>query len=220
MLGSTDGFGLASWARTSRPNIKVILTSGVAHSAELAQDICEDGAIEAKPYHFQLLVERIKKALAQVSRAGNEPLPSGELVASSADSPVRDKLMGFPLEACSTTPAEATKKLRLLGQLIELMSPALCSKTQGPADTHRAPSAGGDRAFGQGSGADRTAHPAGPSTACGDGRLDRSFDGLRPNQARARILPGPAPLLSLLDHSSVLKSLSACILDGRFSGRK
>lgn len=94
-------------------NIKVILTSGVAHSAELAQDICEDGAIEAKPYHPQLLVKRIKKALAQVSRAGNEPLPSAELVASSADSPVRDMLMGFPLEACSTTPAEATKKLRL-----------------------------------------------------------------------------------------------------------
>lgn len=72
MPGPMDGFGLSQWVRTNRPVIKVILTSGVARSAELASDQCEHGPIEAKPYHPQRLAERIKTALDQVRRAGNE----------------------------------------------------------------------------------------------------------------------------------------------------
>jgi CheY-like chemotaxis protein len=37
MPGPMDGFGLSQWVRTNRPVIKVILTSGVARSAELAR---------------------------------------------------------------------------------------------------------------------------------------------------------------------------------------
>jgi CheY-like chemotaxis protein len=73
MPGPMDGFGLSQWVRTNQPVIKVILTSGVARSAELASDLCEHGPIEAKPYHPQRLADRIKTALDQVRRAGNEP---------------------------------------------------------------------------------------------------------------------------------------------------
>jgi CheY-like chemotaxis protein len=74
MPGSMDGFGLARWVRANRPNTKVILTSGVSRSAELAGDLCEDGPIESKPYHPQRLVERIRRTLAQARRTGCEPL--------------------------------------------------------------------------------------------------------------------------------------------------
>jgi hypothetical protein len=46
----------------------------VARSAALASDLCDDGPIEAKPYRPQRLAERIKTALDQVRRAGNEPV--------------------------------------------------------------------------------------------------------------------------------------------------
>jgi CheY-like chemotaxis protein len=64
MPGAMDGFGLARWIRANRPDLKVILTSGVVRSAELAGDLCEDGPIEEKPYHPQRLLEHSKHACA------------------------------------------------------------------------------------------------------------------------------------------------------------
>jgi CheY-like chemotaxis protein len=76
MPGPTDGFGLARWVRANRPGVKVILTSGVARSAVLASELCEEGPLEAKPYDHARLLERIKRTLAQVRR------PVGERQAS------------------------------------------------------------------------------------------------------------------------------------------
>ena len=72
MPGSMDGFGLARWVRANRPNTKVILTSGVNRSAELAADLCEDGPIEAKPYDHRHLADRIRRSLAEAHRAGHD----------------------------------------------------------------------------------------------------------------------------------------------------
>jgi CheY-like chemotaxis protein len=69
MPGSMDGFGLARWVRENRPATRMILTSGVARSAEIAGALCEAGPMLAKPYDPQGVVERIKQLLAKAGRA-------------------------------------------------------------------------------------------------------------------------------------------------------
>jgi CheY-like chemotaxis protein len=64
MPGPMDGLGLARWLRAHRPEIRVILASGVAETAELAAELCELGPLEAKPYHRARLLERIRRAMA------------------------------------------------------------------------------------------------------------------------------------------------------------
>jgi DNA-binding response OmpR family regulator len=62
MLGSMDGFELARWVRRVRPEVKTILTSGVARPIGAAHDV--DGAFLAKPYSHPELVRRIRMHLA------------------------------------------------------------------------------------------------------------------------------------------------------------
>jgi DNA-binding NtrC family response regulator len=82
MPGPTDGFGLARWIRTNRPGVKVILTSGVARSAALAGELCDEGPLEAKPYDPQRLLERIKRTLAQVRGRKDDPQAAERRVGS------------------------------------------------------------------------------------------------------------------------------------------
>src|SRR5262245_7762736 len=70
--GSMDGFALARWVRTHQPEVKVILTSGVARSAQLAGELCVEGPLEKKPYDQQHLFERIRATLARVRQAGSD----------------------------------------------------------------------------------------------------------------------------------------------------
>jgi CheY-like chemotaxis protein len=64
MPGSLDGFGLAQWIRRERPDIKVVLTSGIARSAKAAGELCEEGPVLAKPYDHADLERRIRALLA------------------------------------------------------------------------------------------------------------------------------------------------------------
>jgi CheY-like chemotaxis protein len=64
MPGSLDGFGLAQWIRRERPDIKVVLSSGVARSAKAAGELCEHGPMLAKPYEHADLERRIRALLA------------------------------------------------------------------------------------------------------------------------------------------------------------
>jgi CheY-like chemotaxis protein len=64
MPGSLDGFALAQWIRRERPDIKVVLTSGVARSAKAAGELCEEGPTLAKPYEHADLERRIRALLA------------------------------------------------------------------------------------------------------------------------------------------------------------
>ena len=68
MPGSMDGFGLARWVRSNRPQIDVVLTSGIDRSAEIAGMLCEAGPLLEKPYEPQSVVDRIKQLLARVGR--------------------------------------------------------------------------------------------------------------------------------------------------------
>lgn len=65
MPGQTDGFGLARWIRDNRPGIRIVLTSGIARTADLAEDLCSIGPIEAKPYDAKSLAGRIRTLLAR-----------------------------------------------------------------------------------------------------------------------------------------------------------
>lgn len=66
MPGEMDGFGLARWVRQNRPNLKMLLTSGNARAADTAGDLCEEGPLEAKPYHPQTVLGRIQRLLAGI----------------------------------------------------------------------------------------------------------------------------------------------------------
>jgi CheY-like chemotaxis protein len=68
--GKLDGFELARWTRQTRPGIKIILAGTVASEAMKAADLCEEGPQLAKPYHPQLLIDRIKRLIATRDRNG------------------------------------------------------------------------------------------------------------------------------------------------------
>ncbi|MCB8880693.1 response regulator [Acidisoma cellulosilytica] len=65
MTGPMDGFGLAQWVRRNQPWLKMLLTSGNARAAHTAGELCEEGPLEAKPYHPQAILTRIQRLLAE-----------------------------------------------------------------------------------------------------------------------------------------------------------
>ena len=69
MPGDMDGFGLARWVRAHQPNVRVILTSSVERSADIAATLCEAGPLLEKPYEPQGVVDRIHQLIAK-SNAG------------------------------------------------------------------------------------------------------------------------------------------------------
>ncbi|MCW5734467.1 MAG: response regulator [Enhydrobacter sp.] len=60
----TDGFGLARWIRAERPGVKVLLTSSVRRTAQMAGDLCEEGPLISKPYDHRDLESQIRRLLA------------------------------------------------------------------------------------------------------------------------------------------------------------
>lgn len=68
MPGDMDGFALARWIRTHHPGLRVILTSGVERSADIAGMLCEAGPLLAKPYQPEGVVERIRQLIAKTGR--------------------------------------------------------------------------------------------------------------------------------------------------------
>jgi CheY-like chemotaxis protein len=65
MPGTIDGFALARWLRANNPAVKIILTSGVVRSTEVANDLCELQPIEGKPYNERTLLRRIQTMLQE-----------------------------------------------------------------------------------------------------------------------------------------------------------
>jgi CheY-like chemotaxis protein len=68
MPGDINGFGLAQWVLGQRPGVKVILTSGVIRTADLAVDLGRIGPILAKPYETATVVRRIRAAMNRNGR--------------------------------------------------------------------------------------------------------------------------------------------------------
>jgi len=69
MPGGLDGFGLAQWIRRERPDIRVVLTSGVARSAKAAGELCKEGPMLAKPYEHADLERRIRALLSSSGKS-------------------------------------------------------------------------------------------------------------------------------------------------------
>ena len=65
MPGGLNGFGLAQWVRRERPDVRVILTSGVTRTAEEARDLCAHGPFMAKPYDHREVARQIRELLAR-----------------------------------------------------------------------------------------------------------------------------------------------------------
>jgi CheY-like chemotaxis protein len=74
MPGDMDGFGLARWVRSHQPNVRVILTSSVERSADIAATLCEAGPLLEKPYEPHGVVDRIRQLIAR-SNAGPSARP-------------------------------------------------------------------------------------------------------------------------------------------------
>jgi DNA-binding NtrC family response regulator len=62
--GHSSGLGLARWVRRRHPDMRVIVTSGVYSSAELAGELCEAGPPIVKPYESDAVVQRIRSLTA------------------------------------------------------------------------------------------------------------------------------------------------------------
>ena len=67
MPGSLDGFGLARWLREHKPGLPIILAATPARAADVAGDLCEDGPLLTKPYDPQILLDQIRRTLANAA---------------------------------------------------------------------------------------------------------------------------------------------------------
>ncbi|HZZ89454.1 MAG TPA: response regulator [Caulobacteraceae bacterium] len=68
MAGGRDGFVLAQWIRTRRPDCDVILAGTPARAANAAGELCEKGPMLAKPYETRLVLDHIRQLMARRRR--------------------------------------------------------------------------------------------------------------------------------------------------------
>ncbi len=64
-----NGFELARWVRAQHPDVRILLTSGVARMAQSAGDLC-DMPLLKKPYPHEQLAEEIRRRLNAMRHAG------------------------------------------------------------------------------------------------------------------------------------------------------
>ncbi|MBX3501343.1 MAG: response regulator [Alphaproteobacteria bacterium] len=62
-----NGFELAKWTREHYGDMRILLTSGVHRTAQVAADLC-DGPLLTKPYGYDVLAERIGKLLGALGK--------------------------------------------------------------------------------------------------------------------------------------------------------
>jgi|SRR5687768_16039188 DNA-binding response OmpR family regulator len=72
MPGSLDGFGLARWLRAHKPGLPIILAATPGRATDVAGDLCEDGPLLAKPYDPQILLDQIRRTLANAAAASKK----------------------------------------------------------------------------------------------------------------------------------------------------
>jgi CheY-like chemotaxis protein len=66
MPGRMDGFALAQWLHRERPEIRVLLTSGVVKAGDVANDLRGgEAALLPKPYDHSEMLQRIKQLVAR-----------------------------------------------------------------------------------------------------------------------------------------------------------
>lgn len=68
--GAINGFGLARWARSGRPELHTVLAGTPERTAHAAGELCEHGPILTKPYDHKLVLDHIKRLLAARTQQG------------------------------------------------------------------------------------------------------------------------------------------------------
>jgi DNA-binding NtrC family response regulator len=66
--GASEGFELAAWCRRAYPDLEIVLAGNVVKAVAKAGEICEEGPALIKPYEHQLVLDRIRRALAERDR--------------------------------------------------------------------------------------------------------------------------------------------------------
>lgn len=64
MPGSMDGFALAQWVRSNRPDMDVVMAGSVGRAVQAASDLCDQQNNVPKPYDPQSVHDRIRRLLA------------------------------------------------------------------------------------------------------------------------------------------------------------
>jgi CheY-like chemotaxis protein len=62
--GSMNGFGFTQWARSVRPELKILLAATPERTVRNAAELCEVGPTLKRPYDHKLVLDRIKRLLA------------------------------------------------------------------------------------------------------------------------------------------------------------
>ena len=62
------GFAFAAWARQNKPGVKVVSVGTIAAAARTAGELCEEEPPIRKPYDHQLVLDRIRRLLAERDR--------------------------------------------------------------------------------------------------------------------------------------------------------
>lgn len=62
------GFAFTTWVRHNKPGIRVLSVGTVAAAARTAGDLCEEEPPIRKPYDHQLVLDRIRRLLAERDR--------------------------------------------------------------------------------------------------------------------------------------------------------
>ena len=67
---SGHGFGFAQWARSVRPELKILLAGTPERTVRNAAELCEVGPTLKRPYGHKLVLDRIKRLLAARAQQG------------------------------------------------------------------------------------------------------------------------------------------------------
>jgi hypothetical protein len=68
--GSMNGFGFAQWARSVRPELKMLLAGTPERRVRNAAELCEVGPMLKRPYDHKLVLDRITRLLAARAQQG------------------------------------------------------------------------------------------------------------------------------------------------------
>ena len=67
---SMNGFGFAQWARSVRPELKILLAGTPERTVRNAAELCEVGPTLKRPYDHRLVLDRIKRLLVARAQQG------------------------------------------------------------------------------------------------------------------------------------------------------
>jgi response regulator RpfG family c-di-GMP phosphodiesterase len=68
--GSMNSFGFAQWARSARPELKIVLAGTPERTVQNAAELCEVGPTLKRPYDPKFVLDRVKRLLAARAQQG------------------------------------------------------------------------------------------------------------------------------------------------------